>query len=424
MADGTLLSALSGLRIAPLESPYGIGAQTLAQVTPQLINPYGSVGSNLGIALGSTLAQALLGYQARQEAAEQSLEATRYATQLMGATTPEARLGVLESVPTSGWYGPAIQQRLLGLNTQLGAQQQAINQQLALQRQLEDIKLETEQAKEFGVTRAQLPEALQRRQALRDALLGITPTAQPTAEGMVPNVAATAPAGLGAMDAQTALASPVVSEALTARDRDLLKARADLTQQQRTEIDKLRTEMSNRKEVKDFSYIDDAAKLINQAVKDPATVATQELVRRVVQIIEPGLAVREGEIAAVRASQNIPNELKGAVLAALTEEGGLQEPVREAILRIAERAYKQSASKYKTIASKYEDIAKQRGLDFNQINVLGEPTPWESIAGKKAASNRASQLQAILSQMQSTTDPTKIAQLKEQARSLMGQNGN
>lgn len=121
MADPTLLGALSGLQFRGIDSPYGIGAQAIGQATPALINPYGSVGSNLGIALGSTLIQSLLGYQARQDAAEQSVQALRYGNQLMSAKTPEERLGIIESVPNEGWFGPDMRSRLTGLTSQLNA---------------------------------------------------------------------------------------------------------------------------------------------------------------------------------------------------------------------------------------------------------------------------------------------------------------
>ncbi len=110
----TLEEALQGLNYTGADTGYGIAAQTLGQVAPSLINPYGSTGQALGIGLGSILLQSLLGYQARQQAAQDTLELNSLANQLMTKTTPEARTEFI-----GGVSDPMNQSRLSTLSTAL-----------------------------------------------------------------------------------------------------------------------------------------------------------------------------------------------------------------------------------------------------------------------------------------------------------------
>ncbi len=136
MAGENLYTALQGLNVTPAETMWGAGTQAIGQSLPQLINPYGSVGSNLGIALGGALLTSLGAYQARKQATEDSLEANRIGLKLQQAL-PEERLGIIEQTDN-----PIVQQRLLGLNTQLTGQEgtaaatlaQAINADIGKQK--------------------------------------------------------------------------------------------------------------------------------------------------------------------------------------------------------------------------------------------------------------------------------------------------
>jgi len=118
MAGEDLYGALAGLNYDPMQTGYGMSQQALVASAPALMNPYASTGSNLGVALGTALMSGLLGYQARQQAAEDSLMANRLGLQLLQASTPEARLGIIEGAPDSD-----MQSKLLAVNTRLAAQQ-------------------------------------------------------------------------------------------------------------------------------------------------------------------------------------------------------------------------------------------------------------------------------------------------------------
>jgi len=98
MAGETLQDSLSGLQFSGADNAYGLGASTLASSLPALINPRSSVGRNLAIGLGGTLLTALLGYQARQQANEDTIATMGYGNQILGMSNPEDRLALAKSV--------------------------------------------------------------------------------------------------------------------------------------------------------------------------------------------------------------------------------------------------------------------------------------------------------------------------------------
>jgi hypothetical protein len=114
----TLAEALQGLNYTGADTGYGIAAQTLGQMTPQLINPYGSTGQAIGISLGSVLLQSLLGYQARQQAARDTLELNTLANQMQTLATPQERTDFI-----GGVSDPMNQSRLSTLSTALMQQE-------------------------------------------------------------------------------------------------------------------------------------------------------------------------------------------------------------------------------------------------------------------------------------------------------------
>lgn len=136
----TLEEALLGLNVRGADTGYGIGQQALAKATPQLINPYGSTGQAIGISLGSVLLQSLLGYQARSQAAQDTLQANTLANQMMEMTTPQARTDFI-----GGVSDPMQQARLSNLATALTAREMQTKQKLD-----EIVGLETGKLKAIG----------------------------------------------------------------------------------------------------------------------------------------------------------------------------------------------------------------------------------------------------------------------------------
>ena len=98
MAGETLQDSLSGLRFSGADNSWGLGASALASSLPALINPRSSVGRNIAIGLGGTLLTALLGYQARQQASEDTIATMDYGNQILKMTNPDDRLALAKSV--------------------------------------------------------------------------------------------------------------------------------------------------------------------------------------------------------------------------------------------------------------------------------------------------------------------------------------
>lgn len=120
MADG-LAEALAGLKVSPAENPYGIASMGLASAAPNLITPYTSPGAAVGIGLGSVLLQSLLGYQARQSALQDTIQANSLANQMLKMQTPEERTSFIGGLDVS----PDIGGRLSTLSLALSQQEQA-----------------------------------------------------------------------------------------------------------------------------------------------------------------------------------------------------------------------------------------------------------------------------------------------------------
>jgi hypothetical protein len=120
MADG-LAEALAGLQASPAQNPYGIASMGLASAAPNLITPYTSSGAAVGIGLGSVLLQSLLGYQARQSALQDTIQANSLANQMLKMQTPEERTSFIGGLDVS----PDIGGRLSTLSLALAQQEQA-----------------------------------------------------------------------------------------------------------------------------------------------------------------------------------------------------------------------------------------------------------------------------------------------------------
>jgi hypothetical protein len=146
--------------------------------------------------------------------------------------------------------------------------------------------------------------------------------------------------------------------------------------------EKIRKEFNALDEVKNFPAVERSARVLAKAVKDNSAMSDQELVRYAILMIEPGMAVREGEQAAVAASQSIPAAWKGAALKALNAGAALGPDARAGILRLAGRAYEAQKGQYDRALSFYQNRAQEVGLDPQALSRIGESLPVEEVMGK------------------------------------------
>jgi hypothetical protein len=89
-------------------------------------------------------------------------------------------------------------------------------------------------------------------------------------------------------------------------------------------------------------------------------------------MIEPGMAVREGEQGAVQSSQNIPDAWRGQLKSALSGKSGLGDDVREGIKNLASRAYNSHKGLYDQAFDMYTKEAEFQGLPTDRLSYIGK----------------------------------------------------
>lgn len=156
---------------------------------------------------------------------------------------------------------------------------------------------------------------------------------------------------------------------------------ADAESPEVANVDSLRKEYNQR--IGNFENVLKAAQAVSGALKDYGRVSDQELVRYSIQMIEPGMAVREGEQAAIANSQSLPSAWKATLEGALTGKSKLPKEVRDGIQRLATRAYDAQKSVYDKATGYYQGLAESRNLlrPDQSISYLGEAPSAESIFG-------------------------------------------
>lgn len=148
---------------------------------------------------------------------------------------------------------------------------------------------------------------------------------------------------------------------------------AQLTQRQLNAPDRqmdLRKEFSGKLEIQDFVASDIGFRSLKKAFLDNSGASDQELVRGGIQAIEPGMAVREGEQAALASSASIPEAWKAELTGALTGQSKLSDTTRQGIMRIAQRRYNAHAENFNIAREFYRKEAQNQQLNPDSITYL------------------------------------------------------
>lgn len=366
MAD-SLIQALQAGLYRPTDTTAGIGAQAIAAGLPALQNPYASTGSNLAYSVGGSLLAGLLGGIGRQQAQEENAALLPLMGQIMQAPASERaalaagneRLSPLVQALMWEDYGSA----------------QKVKDAVNVEQALAPIKLR-------NLTDEKLVDA------------GFSQGIVPTETGMVPidDLGLKSPQDLKLEEAQAMI--PLDAEKAKAVETAKFEAEADsygYNPKKEQELEKLRKEFSALPEVKNFSIIERTAGIVDKVLKDPNAVTDLELTRYAILAIEPGMAVREGEQAAVANSQSVPDALKGQWLKAMKGESSLSEEARAGIRNLMVRAYEGHKSQYDRTLSYFQGEAAAKGLDKNRISYIGQSSPTSEII-QPAADDQAAAL--------------------------------
>jgi hypothetical protein len=134
MAATDILAALQGPLETGADTPAGIGASSVANSIPSLIDPYGSAGSNAAYVFGGSILAALLGNMAKSDAAEYNSNIATKQSNFLSAD-PAERLAMTQQDPNTF----AKLQAAISSNDLLQqAQDTATKRQLEIQQQIKD----------------------------------------------------------------------------------------------------------------------------------------------------------------------------------------------------------------------------------------------------------------------------------------------
>lgn len=199
--------------------------------------------------------------------------------------------------------------------------------------------------------------------------------------------------GLGKIQAELA------GEKARAAKQAELMAEADslgYSPKKEEETDKLRKEFSSLPEVKNYSLVEKTGGIMAEALKDPSATTDLELTRYSILLIEPGMAVLQGEQSAVANSGSIPQNWKGQIDKAMKGESSLTPEVREGLRRLALRAFEGNKASYDKVLGFYKKQAGIRGIDPERISYLGDSPSSETI-GLRAGGGTPPGMKAVYS---------------------------
>jgi hypothetical protein len=236
---------------------------------------------------------------------------------------------------------------------------------------LQDI--ETDQAMQLARQKQQLEDRSALNRAFYDK--GMVPDIQSGQVKMIPGFTD----GISAIEKAKA-------DAQLGIDRRKLDQQRELEKQDRAfkNVMDVRKEFQGLPEVKNYVTSEIGYRSLQKAMEDPSAASDLEIIRGAIQAIEPGMAVREGEQAAVAASASIPGQYKGWLTKALSGESALPPEVREGVMRIAERRYQEHASMFNKARDFYSGQAGKVGegvYDGNSVTYL----PSAQIPGQQQA---------------------------------------
>ena len=321
MADD-LLNALLGLRQSPAETGYGIATRGVSAALPMAVNPYGSPGANVGIALGGTLLASILGGMAKQSAAEETAARSALAQQLLA--TPESGRAALVADK------PELQPLLTAL------QHEERSRAMERAKKLEDMTL----AEQSDLRKAT-------NKAVLDAM---------AAQGKFP----TDERVVGFED--IGLEDPIAYGARKAKGEAIAKIRAERDAFQETPkgplivdpakiaetIKQYDTEISGHPAAKDYLEVRTQFEALKEALKADDPVATKASMYMLAKMVDPS-TVRDSELkywlSAGGAKQKFAQYMKDLA------NGQLTDTMAKGILTTANAVMKPRYESYKQMAS-------------------------------------------------------------------------
>lgn len=363
----TLLKALQGAVYSPLESNYGIGAQTIASSLPALQNPYDSPLKNLGTTVGSGLFAGLLTGMARRDAAQENQRLIPLTSQIMAAETPEERMSLAAGEP-----------RVMSLVQALGMQDYESDQKARDARRQKEIEYEYAPKIETAKFKAKAP--LERNQAIDNKLIdsgfeqGLA--LDPEKNKFIPLK------NLGLQNPQEfereQLVADKIAEDNALRGLDSPNAPDYKMLQDKIATERqLETDFQNR--AKTLKYKEQGLKALEQAYNDTEGTSDFELIRRAAQMVEPGLAVRRDDEQSLENAASALGMASAKLENAFYGKSKLEAGVREGMLRIAQRSYDSELADYNLNRESFLNRAKEYNLNEKSIVPYDAARPFAEL---------------------------------------------
>lgn len=366
-----ILNALASSQYKPAETGYGLGAQGInaALTSGALVNPYGSVGSNAGMTLGAGILSALLTNFARTSANEDNIALSGLQSEFLNPqTTSERRTALMHEQPRLGPLQAVLMGNAFNLVQKQQEEKMKLDTGLPYEVAKEQRGINNDILKATGGATIDLNKSVGK---VFNPLTGQTEQVIDPYDEAAKKIKIEARAQAEAKD--EALRNKYGADAGVPK----VIAQPDLEEAQ----SKLQGTFNALPEVKTFSIVKASADSLSKALKDKGSVSDLELVRRSIQMIEPGMAVREGEQAAVTNSQSIPDAWKGQLDKALRGETSLDDGVRKGIKALAERAYNAQKTQYDLAYDFYKKEADIKGLDNSRVSYLGDSPDSSALFG-------------------------------------------
>ena len=371
MAGETLQDSLSGLRFSGADNSWGLGASALASSLPALINPRSSVGRNLAIGLGGTLLTALLGYQARQQASEDTIATMDYGNQILKMTNPDDQLALAKRVGEQDSQRGA---RLATLVNALGTSRLVNSLELARQTELENIKARSQIAQNLNMDPAELPGYFTEKKAAQEFY-----DAQNAQDVANTQVGVTDPQALGAaLPVSNNQPDPMIIRFGTAQAiQNEQKRVSDLNQQTLTnknaaeaakfargnEINNRSTALSNNDLSKNLLLARGSLEDLKNIVKSPTAFAGETMSKIFERIVNPANMVTLQELGTYANAQSLYDKLQGQWAKISAGEATTTPQFKAELIEFAQMAVDARGTLYNTMVQTAVDRANEQGLE-------------------------------------------------------------
>lgn len=396
MAIDSLTAALLGLNTSAADTPYGLGALTVAQTTPQMMDPYGSWQRNLAVGLGGTLVTALLGYQAKQQALEQNLALQPYITRALKAPSMEA----LDAIMAEEGGAPL---RSIGaqLKTNL-LEQQAVRAKR--EADLRDV-LTLEAAKEGYIPKGY------------ESLFNVPSAATPVDAAAA--TATGAPSGVFRTPKEQREWAQKQEEMKFQKSLEEKAGQAGREAAERSDYMRLSGDIQAMQPVKDFNQVQRYNETIRKLAANPTRANIDAMITLVKKSTDPNSVTTLGEFTQVEDQQSALQKYTQALKNVYSSNPRVAKQAIDQMVEASDIVTESLGRRYNEIVGSGVEQAKALGFtDPNEIKLRAPYYKGMSIGTADTTAGDQARLATIATEIKRETDPVKIQALKTEATGI------